>query len=553
MMKKIVSSLLLMIIGMLAMAQQEVRPALEKVTIYPQGALIEKVATVYLQKGENKFVFTNNAVDVQSVHFESSPDWFVSAQSMKREQLPAKVVAQRLLPSAVYTQYAALLDKQNELALKISNNERLLSALHQQLSALSSLKAVQNPVAFDTIALVKQQFEYQRSEVVNVNSTIAKTREAQIELQYQSNQLKKEIGELLRKHTGGSQLSSTQNDIQVTIYSNRNLPNAKLRFSYRTGSSNCSFAYDAMLDENSNHAVFSLKASVQQYSGEHWQGCPIVFSTTETGYAGFDKTLSPYYLHFYQPSPTYAGGVQQAKLMRNAVVLKEVSAADDASVAEEEMVEEVFFAPSMAQQLTLSREYTLSTNQSIPSNEVQLIPLSNDTTAVSFARYATPKIEEKVYYTALLPDWEDLGLLDAPCNVYLNNHYVSNSDIVTAGTGDTLRFSIGQDHNTKVTRKVLKSSPDKSGVLAKEIVETVTVSLTVKNTRNEALTVSLKDQVPISANTEIKVSDVQTAGGSYNEKTGLIRWQVQLEPRQEKVITFSYTVRYPKDKIVQLH
>ena len=550
-MKKFFFSVFVMSLGLVAWAQQEIVPSLEKVTIYPNSALVEKVATVSLQKGENKFVFTNNAADATATHFESSPRWFVSAQSITTETLPIRVMAQRMLPPTAYTQYLSMLDKQEELALKISNNERLMSALNRQIVALSSLKAVEHPGAFDTIELVKQQFEYQRSEVVNINSRMSKIKDEQTSLRYQKSQLTKDMGELLRKHTGGSEMPSCQSTIQVTIYSN-SIQTAQVRYSYRTNASRCTYAYDAMLDESSNKAIFSLRASVHQNSGEHWKNCPIVFSTIEAGDAGFDKMLPTYYLNFYNP-PTYS----EARMMRNAVVMSKASGTARGEsgqvLAEAEAEDEIFMAPSFAQQLTLSREYTLSTKQSIPSGDSQLVPLANDTTRISFARYSTPKLEEKVYYTALLPDWEDLGLLDAPCNVYLNNRFVSNSDIVTAGTGDTLRFSIGQDHNTKVVRKVLRSTPDKGGVLAKEIVETVTITLTVKNTRNEAISISLKDQVPVSRNTEIKVSDVQTAGGVYNENTGLIRWILQLEPRQEKTITFSYTVRYPKDKIVQLN
>ena len=174
--------------------------------------------------------------------------------------------------------------------------------------------------------------------------------------------------------------------------------------------------------------------------------------------------------------------------------------------------------------------------------------LTSDTTNIAFARFSTPKIEEKVYYTALLPEWESLGLLDASCAVYLNNKFVSRSDIATSGVGDTLRFSIGEDQNVKVSRKVVKSSPDKSGLLSKEIEETVTVKLTLKNTKNEKVEVTLKDQVPLSGNSEIKVGNVVTGSAEYNSQTGLLRWLVTLEPRQEKNVTFSYVVKYPKGK-----
>jgi len=63
----------------------------------------------------------------------------------------------------------------------------------------------------------------------------------------------------------------------------------------------------------------------------------------------------------------------------------------------------------------------------------------------------------------------------------------------------------------------------------------------------------VKDQIPISANSEIKITDVDLAGGSLEESTGVIRWNVTLAPKQEKKVIFSYTVRYPKGNRITLN
>ena len=78
----------------------------------------------------------------------------------------------------------------------------------------------------------------------------------------------------------------------------------------------------------------------------------------------------------------------------------------------------------------------------------------------------------------------------------------------------------------------------------------VDVTLTVKNTKSEAIELSMKDQIPVSKNVEIRVINVQTDGGALDENTGIIRWNLKLEPREERKVTFSYTVKYPKDKTV---
>ncbi|MCF0209781.1 MAG: DUF4139 domain-containing protein, partial [Bacteroidales bacterium] len=278
------------------------------------------------------------------------------------------------------------------------------------------------------------------------------------------------------------------------------------------------------------------------------------FSTSEGGEAGFDAELPINYLNFNETKARYSNNKRMANLMvaKMANSTEEEYVSNDLVIAEE--AQPVFMAGVTIENLNLSKEYTLNTKQIIASNENTLtIPLVKDTTAVVFSRYSTPKNEEKVYYTALLPDWEDLGLLDVDCKVYLNNKYVSQSYINTANTSDTMKFSVGEDKNVKVARKVRKSSPDKAGFLAKEVEETVTITLNVKNTKSEKINISLKDQVPISNNTEIKVFDIKYTEGDFNANTGLIRWNLNLEPKEEKIITFSYSVKYPKGHSLHLN
>lgn len=553
-MKKMCVAVALMCFATVAMAQTEVRSRIEKVTVYPSSALVEKCIVTSLQKGENKFIITGNArnVTTNDIHFGSSPDWFISSVNSNREVLSVKEMLGRELPQAAFNQYMALKSQLDDVQLRIVNANQLISTLAQQKQALNNLKAVKNTMAFDTIDNLKLQFEYQRKELQAINTLQVKTEQERYDLDARERQLTKEMDQILVKHLGGKQLLPTQNDLYVTIYSNKAVPNAKISYSYKVTSVTCRYAYDVMLDEDKKQAVFSLKTNVSQSSGEHWKDCQVVFSTIDAGYAGYDSELQPYYLDYYQPVQHRAYAAEpQAKAMKgylNGAARNTITSVENEEAVFVAMDTAPAYSMSQSSNLTLSREYALQTRQTIASGDHQTILLHNDTTKVVFARFATPKNEEKVHFTAMLPDWEELGLLDASCDVYLNNKYVSVSDIVTAGTGDTMRFAIGQDRNVLVNRKFTKSSPDKSGVLAKEIVETATVTITIKNTKNESIELRLKDQVPLSNVSDLKVVDVKAEGGKLDSKTGVIRWNVQLKPLEQKTITFSYSVKYPKER-----
>lgn len=553
-MKKLLLSVLaLWAVG--AVGQTVVNSTVERVTIFPQGALVEKCATVNLKKGENKFVIAGNAVNIDqgTLQFASSPKWLISSSNIKACDLPVSAALNRVLPAAAYAQYQTLAAKVNDLTLKIENNDDMISFLLQQHAALFDLKAVRETKTIDTVGRIKTQFDFQLKEAKANNTTMAKAKKENEEYRYQLQTTQAEIDKIVAQYTGGTTFYPNQNEIEVCIVAGEAVNGAKVKYSYRVANSVCSYSYDALLDEAEKRAVFCLKGNVMQNTGEHWRDCEIVFSTTEAGNAGYDRMLPTYYIDFNNYNTTRATeSMAQKRVMANAYVMEEeVFVVNELNVVDSKSKSLAMPRPAAMQNLTLSRDFTLNTHQAIASGSpAQMMLLAKDTTAASFARFTTPKNEEKVHYTAMLPDWEDLGLLDVECNVYLNDKYVSKSAIQTAGMGDTLRFAVGEDRNVKVSRRMHKATPDKSGLLSKDLEVVVDVTLTVKNTKSEAIDLSMKDQIPVSKNVEIRVINVQTDGGALDENTGIIRWNLKLEPREERKVTFSYTVKYPKDKTV---
>lgn len=547
-MKKIIFAALL-VLGLSAVAQTTTTGTIERVTVFPSGALVEKCAVVRLQKGENRIVIRGNAVNISdgTLQFASSDDWFISSSHMNNSDVPENVALSRVLPAASFTQYQTLSNKLNELQQKINNNNDLIAALTLQHSAIFNLKAIQRTNEFDTVDKIKSQFEFQRKELMNINNALDKARKENTDYTFQSKTTKDEMARIVAAHTGGSKFYPNQIEIEVCIFSERVINNAKIKYSYHVDNSQCVYSYDVMLNELTKKAVFCLKGNVQQNTGEHWRDCEIVFATSEAGYAGFDRMLPTYYLN-YIPQPAPTNGLARAT-MANTYVYAEEESVDTKALKKARTSNYV-----KKQDLTLSREFVLNNSQTIASGAgAQMMLLSMDSTVTSFARFATPKNEEKVHYTALLPEWESLGLLDVDCNVYLNNKYVSHSAIITSGTGDTMRFAVGEDQNVKVGRKVHRTTPDRTGILSKEVDETMKIVLTIKNTKSESIDISLKDQIPISRNSEIKVMNVQTSNGDLDKDTGIVRWLLHLEPREEKSVTLTYTVRYPKDKMINLY
>ncbi len=62
----------------------------------------------------------------------------------------------------------------------------------------------------------------------------------------------------------------------------------------------------------------------------------------------------------------------------------------------------------------------------------------------------------------------------------------------------------------------------------------------------------VEDQFPISTLKDIEVQDREYKEAKLDESTQKLTWQLGIEPKKEKKVTYSYSVRYPKDKLLQL-
>jgi len=75
----------------------------------------------------------------------------------------------------------------------------------------------------------------------------------------------------------------------------------------------------------------------------------------------------------------------------------------------------------------------------------------------------------------------------------------------------------------------------------------------VRNNKKEAIDILIKDQYPISQNKEIEVELIDSDGATINTEIGVLNWKLKLLPGEVKKLRISYSVKYPKDKTLNLN
>lgn len=188
----------------------------------------------------------------------------------------------------------------------------------------------------------------------------------------------------------------------------------------------------------------------------------------------------------------------------------------------------------------------------IPNDgKVYVVEIKEESVPAIYAYYAAPKIEEAAYLTTKIIDWQDLNLLDGEVNLFFEGAYLGKSLLDISNAGDTLSISLGKDKGISVQRKRLKEYTSKQ-FLSNAKTETRAYEITVRNNKQQTIDIVVHDQFPISTNKEISVDEQEYKDADLNKETKILTWKYQLPAKQEKKHLMKFSVKYPKNQILEL-
>ncbi|NGZ88932.1 DUF4139 domain-containing protein [Psychroflexus maritimus] len=196
--------------------------------------------------------------------------------------------------------------------------------------------------------------------------------------------------------------------------------------------------------------------------------------------------------------------------------------------------------------------FQLPKKYSIQSNEEPLkVKLDQQNLDAEFEYYVAPVLDPTVYLTCTLKDWQTLDLLPGEASIYFEDTYVSVIFIDANASADEFLISLGSDQNIVAERKQVNKMKSKSFFRSNQIVEKE-FEISLRNNKNTNIEVKLEDRLPISQNSDIKVSDETYDGAKLEKDTGILTWNVVLEAKAKKTHKFSYKVTFPKGERVNL-
>jgi len=191
-------------------------------------------------------------------------------------------------------------------------------------------------------------------------------------------------------------------------------------------------------------------------------------------------------------------------------------------------------------------EYVIEIPYTIPSDGSDYsIRIKEVNLPVNYVYYAVPKLETDVFLTAEITDWSQLNLISGKAGIYYQGTFTGESYINVNELSDTLSLSLGRDRNILVKREGNKEVINKQ-VIGNNIRETVGWNITIRNNKSATINIVVEDQFPISENKSVVIDRIETANAIVDDKTGKMVWKFELAPNDKKILSYKYSVKYPK-------
>jgi uncharacterized protein (TIGR02231 family) len=326
---------------------------------------------------------------------------------------------------------------------------------------------------------------------------------------------------------------------------------ASFTLSYFVGNAGWTPAYDLRAKTVGQPIELLMKAQVTNNTGEDWSKVNLSLSSGNPTLGGVMPGLNPWTL--FIPRPQYLQEVTISSRSRKSEPAPSVAyggvAMDDEKY--EDLDASTVVANAVAYRTT-TVEFVIETPFTVPSDGVpHMVGVKNHSIPATFKHYATPKLDKDAFLYARTTGWEDLNLLPGEANVFFEGTFVGQSFLQLDLPKDTLDISLGRDKGVVVERVKRKTMDQKAVVGGKRTV-TVGWDLTVRNTKGTTVDLEVRDQFPLSPQSEIEVKLEDTGEAVVDDQKGFLTWNFTLAPKATKKLGFSYTVKHPKDMPVAL-
>ncbi|RXT46288.1 hypothetical protein B6S44_26050 [Bosea sp. Tri-44] len=541
-------------------AEIEFASKIDRVTVYPDGAVVTRLGKAALLQGASQIVLRGlpASVDPASIRVEAQGDGAFAIGAVDVRQVPGD--ARPALDQVLESKIRALQGEKAKLTGEISAIEAKRATIENfgkvgpdRLGEGGKVLPVSDwPAVFDAIgtALVKVQ-----GELLGLRNRIS--------------DLDAEIGALEKARPLAPRASQPKRDVAIAVEAKAPVA-ADISVSYRVAGASWLPVYEARLTTGNTNGgaeiAFTRRAELRQRTGEDWSEVAVELSTTRSAQGTRAPELNPLRIAFYEPPVVYE---ERARLQRqdseraarppalaiapapttgagfgNTVSLEDRAAPQEASVATSQISAGAYQA-----------SFKVPGRVSIPQDgSSKAVVLTQGKIKPELSARATPELEEKAYLEASFNHDDEAPLLAGEVYLHRDGAYIGKGRLGQVAPGDKVELGFGADDRLKVTRVPVRRRENDSGWLGSTRTDQREFKTVVKSLHAQPVKLTVIERVPFSENSAITVEllsqSTPPTEKQVGDKRGVSAWSFELAPGAQKEIRLAYRIKYPGDREV---
>ncbi len=519
-----------------AQTSQPVNSRITDVTVFLNRAQVTRQVKTQVAPGKTELIVggLTSMLDPQSIQVSGRGNFIILGTSHQQNYL-----SELNMPKSLTSLKDSIELLQKQIALEQSQKE----ILNKEEGMLMTNQKIGGANQNLSVNELKAMADFYRSRLSEIVSSRMKEDDKVKKLSERLNKLQQQF------NTQNEMYQRNTSEIVISISADA-ATNAELEINYVVANAGWIPQYDIRAINTKSPTQLNYKANVFQSTGEEWKNVKLKLSTANPNQSGLKPELVAWYLNFYQP-------VQLQEVVTTRGRGKKMSA--PMAVQSQDMAKEEELSMRTAStsaeyvttvQTSLNTEFDIALPYTVSSaSKPTLVDIRNYELKATYNYSAAPKLDKDAFLLAKATGWEEMSLLPGEANIFFEGTFTGKSFIDPNNIKDTLSLSLGRDKRIVVKRDKQKELTSRK-LIGTNQKESYAWEISVRNTKSEAIRISIEDQIPVSQNSQIEVTTIDIAGATYNKDTGKLSWDLRLQPNETRKLVFKYEVKYPKDKQV---
>ncbi len=542
--------------GLAGAAEIELSSRIDRVTVYPDGAVVTRLGRAELLQGASQIVLRGlpATIDPASIRVEGKGNGAFAVGAVDVRLTPGE--ARPVLDAVIEGKLKTLREEKETLAGRISaieskraTIERFAQVGPDKLGPDGKALAVADwPAVFDAIG-----------------TSLVKVHEELRGVRARASDVESEIAALERARPQPGRPGAPRRDIAIAVEATAPVA-AEFAVTYRVGGAGWTPQYEARLTTGSGTDKPAIdlvrRAELRQRTGEDWSDVALTLSTTRSAGGTRAPDLSPMQVMFFDPpvmaemAPRVSRGVVPGAPMAAARARAEAD-------AEANQAQKASPAPVAADIQTATVEagayqasFQVPGRVSIPQDgSSKTVVLSHGKVSPSLSARITPELEETAYLEAAFIHEEAAALLPGPVALHRDGTFIGRGRLGLVAPGDKVALGFGADDKLKVSRAPVRRRENEPTWLGQTRTDLREFRTVVKSLHAQPVTVTVTERIPFSESSAITVETIaaQTTPPTEKQvadKRGVSAWTFELPAGAEKEIKVAYRIKWPGDREV---